>query len=589
MKKYALLLLILASFLFIVTWNQISESACPKSAPPPKQSEWEPSGQPPPPSSSRPPLSVGLQPRIESMRSSTGVAEPWEVWWTLNREKFLNFKQPIEWVSIKKTEGGTTSVVKSPVYEELLTVLKTALAEKDFTVVWNAALALGRSGDPAVLESLQTAFKEAKQILVKDYSILAMGWLGDNAAIETLKPVATDKAEQEVVRSHAVAALGYLKDPAVYGILKDISGDKENNKFADLQAAVAIAMGLTRDDSAVAALAALLNGSEKISPKIRGYAALGLGRIANEEAFKELKKALNDRDKEVRISVAMALGMVNVGPAGSANEPKKIQEELINLLKDKESIIRGLAAISLAQIAVRNKEVMDMKAVVSALPKALKETRTAEGDGLVVLAMGILGDDSYKVEFKNIMEDRKKRQFLKAAVVVASGIMKDNSQAPALIAMLKKQPNDPIMSPYIILALGMMGDEKAVEAIQSVWANVDKNVMSSAYTNMAVALSMLGKRSEIVAQLVQHTKGANETLKQYAFHTLGMLCDKESAKAFVDGYNNEKSDTNKVYIVTGIGLMLEKTSFPLIVEWTGNNNPEIATLIIDHLLPVPTW
>ncbi|MFA5795231.1 MAG: HEAT repeat domain-containing protein [Candidatus Brocadiia bacterium] len=594
MRNYALLVLVLACFIFVLPWEQNSEAWCPN---PPKTMGSEaapPSVNPTPVLVSRPALSIGLMPRIQAMRTPVGptldgVAETWEVWWTLNRDKFFSFKQPIEWVSIKKTDGGTTSITKHPIYEELLKLLRTALTEKDQTVAWNAALALGRSGEPTVLPDLQKAFKENKQILVKDYSILGQGWLRSNEALEMLKSVALDNKEQEVLRSHAVAALGYLSDPAVFGILKSIIEDKENKKFTDLRAAAAIAMGFTKDKDAVTTLAGLLNSAEKVNPKIRSYAAMGLGRIGNEGAFNELKKVMADRDNSVRVSAAIALGMMSVGPVGSANEPKKIQDELISLLKDKQGIIRGLAAISLAQITVKNKEVMDTKTIVPALSKALKDTKTADGDGLIVLAMGILGDESYKAEFKSIMEDRKKRQLLKAAVVMATGLMKDKSQAPTFIAMLKKQSDDPIMSPYLIMSLGMIGDEKALEAIEPIWAKVDKNVTSLAYTNMAVAMSMLGKRSEIVAQLIQHTKSNNDALKQYACHTLGMLGDRDSAKTFVENYNSEKSDTNKAFIITGIGFLMEKASSPIVAEWTGNNNTEISTLIIDHLLPLPTW
>ena len=596
--KIVLFILILGYFIIGLPYEETSQGYCPKSKPPPKQSEQTPPDQPPPVTVARPTLSVGLQPRLQSLRtpsgSLNGIVEPWEVWWTLNREKHLNFRQPIEWVSIKQTEGGTTSITKHQIYEDLFNILIKSIADKDFTLSWNAALALGRAGDPKAVPYLTKAYQESKQILVKNYSLIGLGWLRDNSAIDILKTAVLDKKEQEVARSHAAAALGYLSDPTVLGTFKGIINDKELKKYTDLIAAVAVAAGLTRDSAALPLLSGLLNSSERMDAKVRCYAALGMGRLGTEDAFKELKKAINNKDKSVRVSIAIALGMINGGTAlpsgqtgGAAFDPAKIKDELFNLLNDKEPIVRSMAAVSLAQFVTKNK-LSDTKAVSTALVKALKETRSTEGDGLIVLAMGILGDESAKEEFKGILENRKKRILLKGAVIIADGLIKNKEAVPMLINMLQKQPDDPMLAPYLILSLGMIGDERAVDVIQPLWDKVDKNVSSVAYTNMAVALSMLGKRKEVVAQLVKHcAKGQNDIMRQYALHTLGLLGDRESAKAFVEAYENENSDTIKTYAVTGIGFMMEKSPLPLVLEWTADNNTEVPTLIIDHLLPIP--
>lgn len=582
LKRIALFSLIITALVFTLPQEKTTEGYCPSAGS--MRNSGGGGSNNPPPAASRPSLSVGLQPRVQSLRipgggSFAGVAENWEVWWTLNREKYLDFRKPVEWVSIK--EGATRSITKHKIYEELYAIISSSLDSKDQTLAWNSAIALGRSGDLNAIPLLKKAYQENKQILVKDYSTLALGWLRDKSAIEILKEIAFNKKEQEVVRSHAAAALGYIPDEASIQLLKDIIADKDAKKMADVTAAAVIALGLSKDTSATSLLGGLLNGSgqERIDSRVRCYAALSLGRLGTADAFKELKKTVTDKDKDVRISTTIALGLLS--------EPT-VKDELATLLKDKDGTIRGLAAVSLAQLAVRTK--LESKPIFDLLAKTLKDTKSLEGDGLIVIAMGLLGDESAKAEFKNIMENRKKRQLLKCAVVIAAGLMKDKEMVPTLIEMLAKQPDDPISAPYIILALGIIGDEKAIDAIKPLWEKADKNILAAAYTNMAVALTMLGQRAEVITQLKNHAaKDQQNTLRQYALHTLGLVGDRESAQTFVDLYKDENSDTIKTYIITGIGLMMEKSPLPLIALLTSDNNTEVATLIIDHLLPLPTW
>ena len=538
----------------------------------------------------RPPLSVGLQPRLPTIRtmggspesavsSLLGVVEPWEVWWTLNREKYLNFRQPIEWVTVKETEG-TRTVIRHQIYNDLYNILVKSLEGKDYTLAWNAALALGRAGDTAAIPQLKKAFMESPHPLVVNYSLVALGWMKDASVVKVLSEAIADKNQAEIIRSHAAVALGYVNDPASIKALQEVISDKDFKKQSDVVSSALFSLGMIQDAASVKLLGGILNSQTRIDSKIRAYAALGLGQIGNKDAFLELKKAVADKEKNVRMSVVIALGLVN--------EPKA-KDELISLLKDKEEGIRGMAAISLAQSAIKYPDkAHTSKAVADALLNSLVESKR-EGQGLIVIALGILGDQRAKPEFNKIMDNKKKSNLIKGSVIVAYGLLKDKEVVPLLIGMLNKCPDDPILAPYLILGLGMIGDERAADVIQSLWDKVDKNVSSVAYTNMAVALSMLGKRKEVVEQLTSHSaKGQNSTLRQYALHTLGLLADRDSAKVFVDAWNDENSAV-RIYAVVGIGLLMEKSPTPMIAQWLANNNTEINTWIIDHLLPIPSW
>ncbi|MFA5794168.1 MAG: HEAT repeat domain-containing protein [Candidatus Brocadiia bacterium] len=539
---------------------------------------------------SRPPLSEGLQPRLQSIRteanaegqvvSLAGVVEPWEVWWTLNREQFLDFRQPIEWVTVKESEGSR-SVIRHKIYDDLFNILVKSLEERDMTVAWNAAIALGRSGRAEAVKPLKKAYGNTPYILVKNYALISLGWLKDISSLDILTEVLLDKKMPEISRSHSAVALGYINDPVSIKALKDIVTDSDYRKQSDVVCAAMFSLGLLKDESSAKLLSGYLNSEKRLESRLRVYAALGLGHIGTDDAFAELKKCLVDKDKDVRVSAAMALGLVG--------QPKA-KDELIIMLKDKDETVRGMAAVSLAQsIRQYPSKSVFAKSAADALLAALANSKR-EAQGLMILALGILGEPRLKPELKKIIEDRKKTDMLKGAAVIAYGLLKDKDAVPMLSEMLAKRPEDPVLAPYIILALGMIGQEKGVEAILPLWQAVDKNIGSVAYSNMAVALAMLGKRREVIDQLVKQSgPGQNNILRQYALYTLGLLADRQAAQSLVDACNESSNNNIKSYAVAGIGLLMENNRTPLITQWTAGNNTEVFTWIIDHLLPIPSW
>ena len=72
---------------------------------------------------SRPPLSIGIQPLLQTLQLGklVGVVEPWEIWWSRNRNRYLNFKEQMEWIKVVDT-GGTKSVSIYAVYDKLIKI-----------------------------------------------------------------------------------------------------------------------------------------------------------------------------------------------------------------------------------------------------------------------------------------------------------------------------------------------------------------------------------------------------------------------------------------------------------------------------------
>ena len=143
--------------------------------------------------------------------------------------------------------------------------LAALLRDPEGGVRWKAAEALGRLGSPAVeplTESLQS-----DDVDVRWMAAVALGDIGDPAAIPALVEALDD--EDAYVRSRAALALAAIGEPAREVLVTDLATGNR---------------------------------------RVRGGAALALGRLGGEGAASALIGALRDPDEEVRHRAAGALG-----------------------------------------------------------------------------------------------------------------------------------------------------------------------------------------------------------------------------------------------------------------------------------------
>ncbi len=143
--------------------------------------------------------------------------------------------------------------------------LAALLSDPESGVRWKAAEALGRLGSPAV-EPLAASLK-SEDLDVRWMAAVALGDIGDPAAVPALVAALDD--EDAYVRSRAALALAAIGEPAREVLIASLGAG---------------------------------------SGRIRGAAALALGRLGGQGAAPALVGALNDPDEEVRHRAAGALG-----------------------------------------------------------------------------------------------------------------------------------------------------------------------------------------------------------------------------------------------------------------------------------------
>jgi len=159
----------------------------------------------------------------------------------------------------------------------------------------------------------------------------ALGDIGDIRAVEPLS-TALGTSEYSGVRWKSAEALAKIGSPAVEALIGAL-----RNADDDVRWKAAIALGEIGDIRAVDPLILLLRDEDRF---VKSHAALALGALG-EPAVSSLLRALSEGDGNLRWGAAIALGKIQ--------DPKSI-EPLIRSLADKYENVRAESASSLASI-----------------------------------------------------------------------------------------------------------------------------------------------------------------------------------------------------------------------------------------------
>jgi HEAT repeat protein len=201
------------------------------------------------------------------------------------------------------------------------------------------------------------------------------------------------------VRPYAALALGLIcraigdeTSVEVYGGFRAEAREVLRNGLAARKidthgrAAIAVALGLARDEQSVEDLAALV-GDDGLDPQLRGYAALALGHIGQKTpaVLRPIRKALKSRASEhLRRATATALGM----------------------LRDREA--------------------------VPLLLEELMHARSQSTKGGVVLAVARIGDERAVAPLIGVLKDDREQHLTRALACAGLGLVGDLEWLPSL-------------------------------------------------------------------------------------------------------------------------------------------------------------
>lgn len=525
----------------------------------------------------------------------------WSFWWEFNKPTYLGLRSALAHGSIKTGQGGwflglgqaqqavdiqrpTKAQIREQVVPALLRVLST---ETNNDVVTGAMMALAKIGDvPAedgsspIGQAIASRLDDPNQE-ISETAALALGILGHEGAIPTLKSLVADSKEGrraigrgEVprrTRTFAVYALGLIgsrtgHDSVRSELLDELRSTLTDDASAtrDLDVACVISMGLFTPEStglggtaegqasltsSQAQLKFLLERFEDkaASPFVRAHAATAMVRVLQLQsseltsAWKTrissgLLSAINDKseDKWVVESAVLALG--SLGDSDSDQLDREIRRTLIEvprLTRDQQA--RNFSLISLAQIAGRpGSDDAGLDEIHHALLARLGGSKNALRSWSA-LAIGVMArtagerfpaDLTEAIAFK-VNEERGPKL---SPYAVAAGLIGDEGVTQALLGKLETTKNDTARG-YISLALGMIGDHRAIVPIQ---------------------------------ELVQSSTYRADLLRQAAIG-LGLMADRAAVDVLLEALDSSKSLATKAAVADALGFIGDKRSIdPLI-------------------------
>ncbi|MEK7449648.1 MAG: HEAT repeat domain-containing protein [Planctomycetota bacterium] len=543
----------------------------------------------PPPTPQRlPNMGTGLSPLVFNI---INPIPNWEVWWTRNRLYYLPFKEPIDWEPPKTPSGDNdvknnneTIAVTAQSNKKIIDILANCLEDNNAAVKANAVLALAKFRDAKGVEYIKKSLSltEKKYYDVRNVGILSLGIIGDPAYVKDIKDIIFNKDAYMITKAYGALALGYINDPSSIEALKEIY-DPKNKMEKEVRCSALLSLGNsgahyigTGDQSLIQFFDKIIS-NQKEDAQIRSYAVLALGRLKNDDTLPTLKKVVADKQVNVRLSAVIALGYLK--------SPEAKQELQTILAKDRDSNVKGLAAIALAKL--------DDKSAVPILIASIKK-----GDfnlqGFSVLALGLLNsasvdklDEKSKDELRTILV-KKTKPFSRGASALALGMAKDKKSVPDLINIVEKEEvSDPVTWSYAILALGMIGDQQAVPVLEKVFEKVQTrpDLADTAYNNLTVSLAMLGQRSKVLE--IFYKKLTDKTLapdmKMKILHGIGYIGDKTSIEPLAEFYKTEKNNDLRAYAVLALGFVLDRDKINPLYKITADSNYNIRLAIMDHI------
>lgn len=275
------------------------------------------------------------------------------------------------------------------------------------------------------------------------------------------------KSTEAVKRRIAVDNIGRQRNPQDVPVLINALDDSDSG----VKIAVIDTLGLMREQSAADKIISLLNDKE---PQVRQSACVALGYIGDPKAQEGLiERVKNDTDNSVRTQAILILGNMRSQSA---------VDSLIPLLKDKNLDIRLMSAQALGKIG----DAKAAPAIKDALLVSVEEMKIEKEPYLQgqynrlisaqASALGELKDKSSEGKIEELLKNDEKSVKLSAASALGK---LGNKSGLDVTKELVSDKNDMIRT-QAIETLGNIGDASAIPVLEKIFNTETNNSIKEA-------------------------------------------------------------------------------------------------------------
>lgn len=371
-----------------------------------------------------------------------------------------------------------------------------------------AAAALGLTGDDEfgnarrALIAVSGRRTEPREVRVAAVIALANLRVPDaekGEVVNHLAGLAAKNREDSFVRAHALVALGRQVAGARAGahnaavtLLMQAAKQKKRGHF---RTSAVIALGLCGDKSdrreAIVDLVARIYREDK-TRSARNMAAIALGRLGGEKAFKHLRKTVLRANDQTTGYAAIAMGLLC----------RKLRAEDGSA----ELIATGTAALRAGFRRVRNPGRMGGLALALGLARdqgsgatilrAMKEKRDITLRGYLALALGMIPHEPGAGYLFDLLDTSHRLPLLQQQTAVGLGLMGSRHVANRLVRSLT-DGSSAYMQASAAQALGFIGDRDSIAPLLKIVGDKRAQALTRAYA--CVALGSIGDEAPIPA------------------------------------------------------------------------------------------
>jgi HEAT repeat protein len=562
-------------------------------------------------------------------RNSSEGFERWEFWWEHNKDPFLQLKARLGKMVVRtgsgggflgrKTEDGISANRPSPsdIKSLIVPVLLDGLKESQSDVVDSAALALGRSvraedADKVLLDALKNTLGH-KEKTAREAAALALGVLGSQDSIETLRGLLNDSKEartltqhpegvEELVRAFSAASLGLLHAQSAVPDLKNAVNDSKSASLG-IKGMAILALGMMEQnqEDIVAFLLSLMQ-DHSLNNIVKAQAPIALGRLAKatEAGATVGHQALGPKllplfqddkiDNDLRRSLAICIGMI-----GTVEDPDAIEALMNAVASAKDDQTRYFSMMALAEIGAKDQEpakhnvhakLKDFFVRELTSPKHI--THTPYGAlGYAVYARNEKLAPEIKQEAIQKLQDafnQTTNPSYQGAMAIALGLL-DAQTAGDDLWKRYEESNDPPLKGYIAVSLGLMRVTEHKEALRE---EIKKKGLDQKFRlQLARALGLMSDADALPALLdyLQNADTLAETSS--AAQAVGLIGDKSAVNPLIElATNKSKQPMQRGFAEVALGLLAEKTPLPWYVVFSVDANYRAKVNALSEILDI---
>jgi HEAT repeat protein len=341
------------------------------------------------------------------------------------------------------------------------------------------------------------------------------------------------------VRRQAAIALGKIADASqtdVFQTIRSLAGDPD----WEVRSAGALALGLQGSSEGVPLLVQIMKddraarqffgiGEHEITPRERGFAALGIGVVGIEtgldaQPVQELVTAVREKSghPDIRVFPSLALGVMHAYAA--VPELKKVAFD-----PAAPEVVRAHAIVALAKLG-------DKSSVTLFSREGLVD-RSAHVQRSSAIALGLLTD-------------------------------KDDQRTVEILVDQSKSSADRAVRNFTLIALGQIGNRLGIEGLLAQLKRGTQHDRTFAALGLGIhAFNVTDARKEVGANLLAAFSDARSETEKGAFAiALGLADYKPAIEPIRQALANEASPELKANFATAIGLLGDRAAIPVLQQ-----------------------